>query len=344
MDTVRIGRRLKGWGSGIPVRQRGRKHMLAAAAGLALTAALVGCSSGSGSSSKAGSASSSATTSVTVAYPGNSASLPVMVAISQGFFTQHHLKVTSRVLTDITQIVPLLGRGVDFGFGTEPSFLHAVSTGLNLIEVANNELVPLSNTEYALFAAKNSNITSVSQLAGKTIGAATLAGNINLATKYTLQKDGVNVNSIHFVQVLLPDVQDQLAAGRVDAAEAAEPFTSILLHAGFRLLTNSLQGLPNPASMSLWLSQKSWAESHKQVVQDYVAALNEADSFIQAHPNQSRHILAAATGISYAKLAESKLSNFSTNPAGTDLAEWEKILGAVGGLNISTNPASLIMK
>jgi len=276
---------------------------------------------------------------LTLAYPGNSASLPVYVALAKGYFKQEGLDVTSKVITNITEIVPLLGKGVDIGFGTEPILLQAASHGLPIIEIANNELVPPSHKEYMLVGAKG--ITSVSQLAGKTIGAATVAGNINAAALYTLYKDGVNIKSIHVIQVDLPNALATLQSGQVAATEEAEPFTALALSHGFKALADVCTGVGNPCSMSLWIATKSWATSHGAEIADYTRALGLADKYIAANPNGALKFLAAATNIPYSTVVNTPVSDFVTQPSLSNLGRWEKILKVVDGVDITIPPAKL---
>lgn len=276
---------------------------------------------------------------LTLAYPGNSASLPVYVALAKGYFKQEGLDVTSKVITNITEIVPLLGKGVDIGFGTEPILLQAASHGLPIIEIANNELVPPSHKEYMLIGAKG--VTSLSQLAGKTIGAATVAGNINAATLYTLYKDGVDIKSIHVIQVDLPNALATLQSGQVAATEEAEPFTAVALSHGFKPLADVCTGVGSPCSMSLWIATKSWATAHAAEIADYTKALGLADKYIAANPNGALKFLATATGIPYNTVVNTPVSEFVTQPSLSNLGRWEKILKVVDGVNITIPPAKL---
>ena len=277
-----------------------------------------------------------------MAVPGNSASLPIYVAKAEGYFQKEGLNVTFKAITNITTIVPLLGKGVDIGFGTEPILLQSAAHGLPIIEVADNELVPSSRQEYVLMGAKG--VTSVSQLAGKTIGAATVAGNINAATLYTLYKDGVNIKSVHVIQVLLPNALATLQSGQVAATEEAEPFTAIALAHGFHILADVCTGVGNPCSMSLWMANKSWAAAHATAIADFTQALDLADKYIAANTNAALKILATGTGIPYKSLANTPVSQFVTSLPLSNLAKWEKILKVVDGVNITIPPSSLMYK
>ena len=321
----------------------------ASAVGVSLFAAgtllLAACSSSpspsaASSSSSAGSATSSqAPIPITIAFPGNEAALPVYVAKAKGYFAQKGLDVTYKTITNITDIVPLLGKGVDIGFGTQPILLQAASHGLNVIEVADNELVPSSKKEYVLIGAKG--VTSVSQLAGQTIGAATIAGTINAATLYTLDKDGINIKSVKVIQVLLPNALATLQSGQVAASEFNEPFTAIALAHGLHALADVCLVVGNPCAMDLWMADKSWATAHTTVIADYTKALDMADKYISANTNAALKILATGTGIPYASVANTPVSDFATTLSLSSLGQWETILKAVDGVNITIPPRSL---
>src|SRR5258708_11050686 len=89
-------------------------------------------------------------------------------------------------------------------------------------------------------------IKSIADLKGKTIGAPTLTGNINLATKAWLRASGVDPASVRFVQVPTPNMIDQLGAGLIDAAELIAPFDTLAMAKGFNNV-----GDPIPTALGL---------------------------------------------------------------------------------------------
>jgi NitT/TauT family transport system substrate-binding protein len=330
---------------------RAGRLVLTAVGALSLAALTAACgSSGSspGSVSATGSAStpptgsSAATTSIVVG------ALPVIdtaglqVALKEGFFTQAGLNVTVKSVTQSTAAIPdLLHGSIDvIGGGNYVSFFEADANGTFPVEI----LAPADDCTadtYGVVAMPSSGITKPADLAGKTI-AVNLTQNIQtLTTSAVLAADGVSASSLHYVQIPFPDMGAALAANRVDAISAVEPFLSAALAAGGKLVTSTCTGSMADFPLSGYMTTKSWAQQHAAAARAFQQALEKGNAYADAHPNVVRALLPTYTKITTKAAANMPLSSFPDTLTAAPLQRVATLMRA-GGLTTPSDVASLL--
>jgi NitT/TauT family transport system substrate-binding protein len=137
---------------------------------------------------------------------------------------------------------------------------------------------------------------------------------------------------------------DQLKAGNVDAVEALEPFAGQLLAAGNRSFGDPLLSVGDEVLYPFWISQSKWAESHREVIEAWVASLEQAKAFIDANPGEARAILAKYTRLP-APVAEKipfPTYRFSLRPQ--DFGVWVTVLKDLGQIAKSVDESRLVLK
>src|SRR5262249_57428743 len=77
-------------------------------------------------------------------------------------------------------------------------------------------------------------------LAGKTMGVATLGSTDQLLAQYLLTREGVDPGPVEFV-AFGANLYEQLARGQVEAGMVQEPSLSLLARAGGRVLVNFMR-------------------------------------------------------------------------------------------------------
>ena len=107
--------------------------------------------------------------------------------------------------------------------------MQVISQGIQATDDPDNDTA-------AIAVAADSDIQDVSDLEGKTIAINTLRNISELTVTAALEGEGVDVSTIDFVEVPLPDMVGQLEAGQIDAAGLVEPFITTGRAAGHRVL------------------------------------------------------------------------------------------------------------
>ena len=164
---------------------------------------------------------------------------PLYLGIEQGFFEEEGLDVRPAVAQGGAAIIPAVVSGdQQIGFSnivslligqTEDLPVQVISQGIQATDDPENDTA-------AIAVPGDSDIQTVQDLEGKTIAINTLRNISELTVKAALEGEGVDVSTLTFVEVPLPDMVGQLEAGQVDAAGLVEPFVTTGKDAGFRML------------------------------------------------------------------------------------------------------------
>jgi NitT/TauT family transport system substrate-binding protein len=311
-----------------------RRTATAAVAAVALAACATACSSsGSGGSGASGASGTSGTsadsaangqTSLTVGIPPVISGADVYVAQTEGYFAQHHLNVSVKSLNGGSAIVPAMeGGAVQIGESNVLSVIQGAIRGIDEPCFSGANTDPPGGHYLSLVG--QSGVTSAHSLAGKTVAVNATAGVNQLLADAYLASQGVDPGSVSFISLQFPDMAAALSSGRVAAAMTSEPFTTISLGQGGKLLTGTpLRYVAGTPTYSCWNAPASWLSSHKQQAGEFAAAMAQADSFISAHPARFRSIAGSHLTINGAVLKAMTLPVFTGKLTMADINAWEK--------------------
>lgn len=278
----------------------------ASSTGSSSTAGGSGTSTASAAQSTSASSGNGALTNVVVGAPALTVAVPVYVAQKEGFFKKNGLNVTIDKLASLQYVDnALLSGKYDISVSTAPGVIVTAHAGLHLVTVAGNTINTSSGSgQLGVEVLRSSGITSLSQLAGKSVGVAQVNGNVNIGFEYKMAKLGVT--NVHYTTMLYPSMQSELDAGRVAAVEAATPFIAKFSPSKYRDLGDPFLFLPTVPNLSaVWISNTTWANSHATAIKEYQNALREARSYMAAHPSIIPTEIQAISGVSAAIAAAS---------------------------------------
>lgn len=260
----------------------------------------------------------------------NATGLPVWTAIEQGIFADHGLDVSYETVGSIATLVPALGTSFDIVLATPVGMIAAASQGIDVMWLAGGSLSVEGNSNNHVIVSKDSGITSIAELKGKTIGASSLTGTANLSTLAWLKKEGVNPDEVSVIQLDLPIMADQLAAGRIDAVETQPPYVEQMISQGHIDLGMPYLELAPEIQTIFWVGQSAWANENPEAVNRYIAALEESLEWIEANNDAAREILQEYAGLSAEVAANTQLPNYSLETRLDDLTVWYNAMVDVG--------------
>jgi NitT/TauT family transport system substrate-binding protein len=270
--------------------------------------------------------------------------LPAWVAKDNGFFEKNGLNVSLTVTQNLSVLPGTLGRQFDFAPSTAPDLIKAVVGGIDVVAVAGQAIETKDNPSTHLIVRSDSTIRSIQDLKGKVIATPTIGAIIHVSLLHTLKKNGVDPASIRAVEVPFPNMADQLKAGNVDAVEALEPFAGQLLAAGNRSLGDPLLAAGGDEVLyPFWISQSKWAESHRGVIEAWVASLEQAKAFIDANPSEARAVLAKYTRLPTPVVEKIPFPTYRFSLRSQDFAIWVTILKDLGQIANSVDESRLIV-
>lgn len=258
------------------------------------------------------------TNSLTITIQPTVTALPLVVADKKGLLAKHGVEAKWSVSqVPISDSISTLGRQFDVMVGTQPALIAASGQGIPIVAITGGALDTSKLATSNIVARADSGITHFKQLEGKTVGTLSLTGNIHFALLNLLQKEGVDLNSIHWVVGSVPQLPDLLRAGRVDAIEEIEPFASTAIAAGGVPVGDPFRSIGDRTYISLWLSQRPWANNNKDRILRLAQAMDDAAKWIGSNTDEAKTILGSYTGLRGPVLAKTPIPDFhfSTTPA-----------------------------
>jgi NitT/TauT family transport system substrate-binding protein len=305
------------------------------AASLVATLLLSGC--GSSDDGEGGGAT------LRIAGNSNAAALPVWVGIEHGFFEDCGVDAKYTVIENITTLPAALGKSFDVGLSVPPLLITAADEGIPIQEVAGATLNTRENPQTFLVVPEGSDIESVEDLEGKTLGVQTLTGSTHLGTKMWLEKAGVPYDSINVVQVDGPAQADQLEAGRIDAVETLAPFSTTILKMGHSIVDPQAAIAPEVSGI-FWTASPDWVEGNDENLACFREGLDKAREFIEGNDEEAKKVLEEQTGLPEDVVADTVLPTYTSEVRPADLEKWLNAMEEVGGFTGDVDVASLVVE
>ena len=270
---------------------------------------------------------------------------PLYLGIKEGFFAAQHLKVVTHQLQGGAAVASaVVGGSLEFGFGAMANIILAKSQNLPVQFVANGDQAASSaaNAWSGILVGANSGITSISQLAGKTIASNALDGENQLALDAVLQANGVAPSSVKVVVLGFPDMPAALASGSVDAVTEVEPFVSAIEAHGGTLLSPLFEGMEPSATVAGYFANTNFIKAQPKLVERFVKAINKSLTYAQTHPAQVRSIILTYTQIPATVVATLKLPVWGAAVQKTSIQFQENLMRHLGWISKTVPVSSLV--
>lgn len=225
--------------------------------------------------------------------------LPMDLGIKKGFFTAQGIDINKRTLQSGNDVVlALANKNGEIGYLGYVPMMIARTQGIQLQAVANSEVEGTSQADnwQNILVKGSSSIRTASDLSSKTIAVNALKGVGEVMIKAALKKSGVNPTSIKLLALPFPAMRAALQNGQVDAIWTPEPFMSAALNTdGARIVM-----APGPVLGKYWpiggyAALQSWTTANPSLAAKFRVAINQSLAYAQAHPDEIRDLLPAAT-------------------------------------------------
>lgn len=320
---------------------RSRSAVATAAVSVAVALAACGSSSSTSSSTKpaAGAAStkqsgseapSGATTSLTIGTSPTISNASLYYAIDDGPFAAHKLKGTPVVIQSGAEAIPQVLNGqVQFSASDPLSALLAIAHGTPIEMVVGGNVAASSQATdpSALIVKDDSPIKDLAELDGHTVAVNAINSLGQVGLEAAVDATGGHSSTIKFVEVAFPDMVAAVKNGTVDGAATNEPFVTLGKSQGQRIvprggLSTTLAGVPQV----LYVTSKSYAQSHPSVVAAFAAAVDAGDQALSKDPSEIRQIGAKSTTLPPPVLAKITLPTFGPPLTVASLEKLEKYM------------------
>ncbi len=274
--------------------RRGRT-LLAATTAAALAIALSAC--GSSPADTGATSGGGASTTLKVATIGLLADGALHLGVEKGFFAEEGLEIeTSVVANPPAGLAAAQGGQVDLAYAPSIPVLNALSQGVPLKIVAAadgyrdgaaDEADAASLDDSGLYASAQSGITSLDQLAGKTIAVPARKAQLEVTISAALEDAGVDPASINWVVLDFTSAAAALAAGSVDAAGLVTPFTDQAAAAGAHLVASPGIQFFREGAVGLWTAGASTVSGKADAIAAFQRAIAKANAYANEHPEEA---------------------------------------------------------
>lgn len=237
-------------------------------------------------------------TNLTTAYLPLAGFAPYTIAENEGIWKKHGLSVeTVNVQSPADGLSAVVAGKMNMAVVNVGAVGSAIAQGLPIKIIAAGYW---DLNSMGVYVAKDSPIQGLGDLAGKTIGLGATKNNFEAVTDDALSQAGVDPSSVNFTLIPIGDTANTLKAGRVDAAQVAEPSLTLEGDNIRPVLENPWDavGPGEPHVVAYLITSENFYSQNPGAVENLVAAWNEALTFTQDNPESTRAAVAEATGIS----------------------------------------------
>jgi NitT/TauT family transport system substrate-binding protein len=220
--------------------------------------------------------------------------------VEKGFFEDHQLDVKVTPSQGGATVVPAVVSGdTDIAGSNLVSVLLAQGKDIPVKIVAPGTFVRGKRSQdfSAIIAAGDSDIRSPQDLEGKTLAVNTLENVAELTAKASLSKQDVDVSEIELAEVDFPEMNGALSEGRVDAAFQIEPFVSLALAEGHRIIDRPYVGTKPGLQIGCYFTSEQYLSENEDVVERFQQGVADTAASIAKDPTAFREFLPEASEI-----------------------------------------------
>lgn len=275
---------------------------------------------------------------------------PYFWALDTGLFEKHNLVVKDQTSAGGAADLPALVSGdLDLAFSNSVSAMLAEEQGLPIrIVTGTNENRPesLSKEDFvAIVTAPGSDIKSPKQLAGKKMAVNTLNNINHLFERAWLESEGVDPDSVEFLEVPFPDQPLALERGQVDATMIGAPFLQSLTQDGAKVLGYPYRVLPK-VTVATFIGTEKFVNENPEAAAAFRAALDEANEQVDDPANRERllDLLNKRTKIDKATLEKALLPVFTTDVDVNAMNDIAQLMNEHGLIEESPDVESMIVQ
>jgi NitT/TauT family transport system substrate-binding protein len=274
-----------------------------AAAALLASIALAACGGGSDESSGDDGSESSSDGGLTTVRVGETNGIPsafLEFALAQGFFEDQGIDLQLDTSAGGAAAIPgMLSGDLDITGGNSVSALLAAYQGLPITLIAPGTFGtddPESDFS-AVLVPEDSDIESAADLPGHSVSVNTLQNVGDITISEATRNAGGDPDGIDYTELGFPDMLPALDSGNIDAAWVIEPFATIGIQNGDRVVAYPYaESYPN-LQIGVFQTTTEYAESNPEIIEAVRAALDATVEAVQADPEAFRDELAASAGI-----------------------------------------------
>lgn len=223
--------------------------------------------------------------------------LPFWVAQQEGFDKRYGIALKSVPITGGTQTAEFAAAG-DCDIATVAGVLCLLAVKRGLIPNKLTLLAPMGSLADAdhpfMGVVANDTIKTWKGLAGKTVAVHSMHSLFYMAVATRMEREGLDVSKVNFVQIPLPEQVAALKAGRVQAICVGTDFAARAVHDRIGHLLDWVIGAPpfNHYSTAFLVANRAFADRNPKVVENFLKTYIAGIKWIDDHPDEAKAVTA----------------------------------------------------
>ncbi|MFJ6417973.1 ABC transporter substrate-binding protein [Paeniglutamicibacter sp. NPDC091659] len=304
-----------------------------------LTLSMAACSTGN---EPAAAPTPGGSTTLKVGTIGLTSDAAIELAKTKGYFKDEGLTVETSVVANPPAGVAAAQSGqLDLTYTPSIPMFNALSQGVPLKIVAaadgysddamgKSDLTLVDDT--ALIVGKDSPITSVGELEGKTISVPARKAQLEVTISNAVKQAGGDPSKINWIVLDFSSAVQSLKQGRVDAAGLVAPFTSKAVADGGKVVSSPGVEFFEKGAVGLYVAGESTATKKAEQLKAFARAINKANAYANEHHDEALEIAAKLTDTPLEVLKNSALTYWPTEVRFADIQRVDTRLAELGFL------------
>ncbi len=240
---------------------------------------------------------------------------PLYLGMAKGYFKDEHLTIEPVTAQGGGEVATAVISGDEqFGYGNVVSMMLAGSRGIPLEAVTDGSqsIADGRHANVYMVVLANGPIKTMRDFEGKTVAVNALKTMSQLMIVDDLERHGVDVAKVKFVEIPNPEMASALKSGRIDVALEAEPFLTASKNDGVRRIFEPYdEYLPN-ITLATYFATHQYIVANPDVVARFKRAMLRSLAYATANPDEVRRIIPTYTKLEPATVANMALVGWST--------------------------------
>jgi NitT/TauT family transport system substrate-binding protein len=246
---------------------------------------------------------------------------PLLYAVDAGLFKKAGLDVQLVKLANGAAVAAAVAGGsIQLGKGSALTPVQAYAKGIPFIVTANLADYSSDSPNIAMVVQNSAPIHAPKDLVGKTIGMVGLNDSNTLGVYAWLEKAGVDLTSVKFIELGNSAGAAALEAKRVDAMMFLDPaLSAALTNPNFRILGYPNDALGRRFSVGTMFGFAAWVSAHRDEMDRFNRALSTAEAYVAGHENETKALAAKFAGLDLSQLQNIRPPTRTTGITTSDL-------------------------
>ena len=223
----------------------------------------------------------------------------LLYAESAGLFRKAGLALTITKMRSGADIASgVAGGALDIGASQVVSLIAAHARGIPFAMIAPTTYYSFEKRDSALITPVASSLRTPKDLVGKTVGVSSLRDIFTLALMAWLTQNGVDPESVHYVEMPPSAAPAALEQGRLDASVVFQPVMSQAIESKkFRAIGYPLDAMGKRSQVAAFFATTDWVTAHRDVVERFARVIYDASVYVASHERETASVLAAFSGV-----------------------------------------------